>query len=334
MKQNTPDAGCTKSDNVKPCNAHRSRGNLRGDAFRHDLGVSRAWRTAHSSSIVAASATGGAAISGWHGGVDGALSVSARRQRCAVPAVVPAPDRRPDRGYGPLLQGPFDFPAASRATVRRELVPGRIWSFEQVQGVIYVHVPVRMTVVKLDSGGLFVYAPVAPTAECLRLLEEIEAQHGPVAHILLPTLAIEHKSFAGAFAGKRPNAQLWVAEAQYSFPLDLPLPLQGFPAGTKYLPPESRASEVPWAAQLPYRALEPLREKSVPSRSWCSTGRPLAARDRPGRLDTGGATGNPRRQRRAALCARDDLEDGRHADRAPPAGRRSASSRSTSSRRR
>ena len=140
-------------------------------------------------------------------------------------------------------------------------MPGRIWSFEQVQGVIYVHVPVRMTVVKLDSGGLFVYAPVGPTAECLRLLEEVEAEHGPVAHILLPTLAIEHKDFAGAFAGKRPDAQLWVAEAQYSFPLDLPLPLQGFPAGTRYLPPESRASEVPWAAQLPYRTLEPLREQ-------------------------------------------------------------------------
>ena len=38
-----------------------------------------------------------------------------------------------------------------------------------------------MTVVKLDAGGLFVYAPVAPTAECLRLLSEVEAAHGAVA---------------------------------------------------------------------------------------------------------------------------------------------------------
>ena len=165
-----------------------------------------------------------------------------------------------------------------------------MWSFEQVQGVIYVHVPVRMTVVKLDGGGLFVYAPVAPTAECLRLLAEIEAEHGAVEHILLPTLAIEHKDFAGAFASKRPRAQLWVpirrrpaaqiashglrthvalpltspqvAPAQYSFPLDLPLTLQGFPRGTKLLPPEERADElVPWAKQLPYRIYGPLREK-------------------------------------------------------------------------
>ena len=165
------------------------------------------------------------------------------------------------RGYGPLIQGPFDFPSAARATVRRELRPGRIWSFEQVQGVIYVHVPVRMTVIKLDAGGLFAYAPVAPTAECLRLLAEVEAEHGRVAHILLPTLAIEHKSFAGAFAAARPDAQLWVADAQYSFPLDLPLGLQGFPPGTKPLPAEADASAVPWAAQLPYRVLGPLREK-------------------------------------------------------------------------
>ena len=46
----------------------------------------------------------------------------------------------------------------------------------QVQGVIFVQVPVRMTVVKLDDGGLFVYSAVAPTAECLRLLAELEAE--------------------------------------------------------------------------------------------------------------------------------------------------------------
>ena len=73
-------------------------------------------------------------------------------------------------------------------------MPGRIWSFEQVQGLIYVHVPVRMVVVKLDSGGLFAYSTVAPTDECLRLLSELEAAHGPLRHILLPTSALEHLS--------------------------------------------------------------------------------------------------------------------------------------------
>ena len=189
--------------------------------------------------------------------------VSAQQLATSALSDTYAPSSAAGRGYGPLLQGPFQFgvvQGSPRATVRRELVPDRIWSFEQVQGVIYVHVPVRMTVVKLDAGGLFVYAPVAPTAECLRLLAEIEAVHGPVAHILLPTTAIEHKSFAGAFSAARPGATTWVADGQYSFPLDLPLPLQGL-AGARRLPPDDQSATVPWAEQLPYRTLGPLREK-------------------------------------------------------------------------
>ena len=41
-----------------------------------------------------------------------------------------------------------------------------------------VHVPIRMTVVAMDSGGLFVYAPVAPTAECQALLQVRNKAHG------------------------------------------------------------------------------------------------------------------------------------------------------------
>lgn len=173
-----------------------------------------------------------------------------------------APSVNSDRRYGAVLAGPFEFGfplrAPERATVRRELVPGRIWSFEQVQGVIYVQVPVRMTVVRLDSGGLFVYAPIAPTRECLRLLAEVEAEAGPVRHILLPTPAIEHKSFAGAFADSRPAAQLWLAPFQYTFPIDLPISMQGFPRSTRVLP-DSDEAEPEWAAQLPYRTLGPLK---------------------------------------------------------------------------
>ena len=135
----------------------------------------------------------------------------------------------------------------------------------QVQGLIYVHVPVRMSVVRLDDGGLFVYAPIAPTAECLTLLSELEAEAGPVRHILLPTLALEHKLFAAPFARARPDAQLWLASAQYSFPIDVPLWALGFPRGARRLPSEAAGEDgggaVPWAAQLPYRTLGPLRDK-------------------------------------------------------------------------
>ncbi len=50
-------------------------------------------------------------------------------------------------------------PYGKRKTLRREAGP-RVWTFEQMLGVFYVHVPIRMTVVAMESGGLFVYAPV------------------------------------------------------------------------------------------------------------------------------------------------------------------------------
>ena len=46
------------------------------------------------------------------------------------------------------------YPFGRRRTLRRELVPGHIWSFEQLQGVFFVAVPIRMTAVKLKAGLL------------------------------------------------------------------------------------------------------------------------------------------------------------------------------------
>ena len=197
-----------------------------------------------------------------------ACSLLAASPALLLPGLAPAPRaaRAPPscasaaRAWWPQVQGPFDLPAADRATLRREIVPGEVWSLEQVQGVIYVHVPVRMMVTKI-RGGLFAYSVVAPTNECLRLLSELEAEHGPLTHILLPTLALEHKSFAAPFARARPDAQLWVAPGQYSFPLDLPAPLLGFPFGTKVLPAEWSDDAAPWAAELRWWTLGPLREK-------------------------------------------------------------------------
>jgi hypothetical protein len=64
-------------------------------------------------------------------------------------------------------------PYGKRKTVMREAVPGRAWTFDQLLGVFYVHVPIRMTVIRMDAGGLLVYAPVAPTKECLALLQPL-----------------------------------------------------------------------------------------------------------------------------------------------------------------
>ena len=68
-----------------------------------------------------------------------------------------------------------------------------VWCFDQLIGIYYVHVPIRMTVVRLEAGGLFVYAPVAPTRECLDLLQPLIDEHGPVKYIVLPSVAVEHK---------------------------------------------------------------------------------------------------------------------------------------------
>jgi hypothetical protein len=48
----------------------------------------------------------------------------------------------------------------------------------------------------MKSGGLLVYAPVAPTEECIALVNELNA---PVEYILLPTTLFEHKLFMGPF---------------------------------------------------------------------------------------------------------------------------------------
>ena len=51
------------------------------------------------------------------------------------------------------------------------------------------------------------YAPVAPTDECVRLLRELEEKYGEVAYIVLPTVAVEHKYFVGPFSQAFPRAQ-------------------------------------------------------------------------------------------------------------------------------
>lgn len=131
-------------------------------------------------------------------------------------------------------------PYGKRKTLLREAVPGRVWTFEQMLGVFYVHVPIRMTVVRMDSGGLFVYAPVAPTEECLALLQPLIDAHGPIRYIVLPSVAPEHKVLAGPFARQFPKAELYTTDRQYAFPLNLPGVYLGFPRIVKPLPQSSK----------------------------------------------------------------------------------------------
>lgn len=131
-----------------------------------------------------------------------------------------------------------------------------IWSFEQLHGILYTVTPIRMTVVRLEAGGLLVYAPVAPTPECLRLVKALVAEHGDVKYILLPTASgLEHKVFVGPFARCFPTAQVFVAPHQWSFPVNLPLSWLGFPKDrTQILPQDSKLA--PFADEFDYAVLD------------------------------------------------------------------------------
>lgn len=150
------------------------------------------------------------------------------------------------------------YPYAKRRTLRQEVVKDAVWTFDQIQGIFYVAVPIRMTVVKFERGGLLVYAPVAPTPECIRLVKELVATHGEVKYIILPTISgLEHKVFVGPFARCFPSAQVFIAPHQWSFPLNLPLNWLGFPAKrTQELPQDS--SQAPFADEFDYATLGPI----------------------------------------------------------------------------
>ena len=172
-----------------------------------------------------------------------------------VPPVDGAPLDAPGRQrwpWWPLL--PL-YPYGRRRTLVRELIPGRIWSFEQLQGVWYVAVPIRMTVVRLQD-GLLLYAPVAPTREVIEQLGSLEGRYGPVRSIVLPTASgLEHKVPVPAMARAFPEATVWVTPHQWSFPLRLPSRWLGFPAQrTRVLFEDG----VPHQDQLDWRALGPL----------------------------------------------------------------------------
>ncbi|TVP57485.1 MAG: DUF4336 domain-containing protein, partial [Nodularia sp. (in: Bacteria)] len=150
------------------------------------------------------------------------------------------------------------YPYGQRRTIRKEVIKDTIWTFDQIQGIFYVVVPIRMTVVKLDQGGLLVYAAVAPTPECIRLVQELVIEHGDVKYLILPTISgLEHKVFVGPFARYFPTAEVFIAPHQWSFPLNLPLSWLGLPAKrTHVLPADS--SNTPFADQFDYAMLGPI----------------------------------------------------------------------------
>lgn len=150
------------------------------------------------------------------------------------------------------------YPYGQRPTLMQAVVPETVWTFDQYQGIFYVVVPIRMMIVRLQAGGLLVYSPVAPTPECIELVRSLEARYGAVRYIIQSTTTgIEHKVFVGPFARCFPEAQVYVAPHQWSFPLNLPLSWLGLPAQrTQILTAETA---VPFADEFDWATLGPIK---------------------------------------------------------------------------
>jgi len=170
-----------------------------------------------------------------------------RRQRLALAVSGTGPGQT----YVNFTGFPFPLgPLFERRTIRTEVGDG-IWTFEQEQSLANISVNVRMTVIRLESGGLWVHNPVAPTDECDALLRELGL---PVEYIVLGCAQYEHKVFVGPFARRWPDAKVFTVPQQWSWPLDLPSAFYGiFAAGEL----KDRDESAPWAAEIEQRLLCP-----------------------------------------------------------------------------
>lgn len=83
----------------------------------------------------------------------------------------------------------------------------------------------------------------------LQLLKELDA---PVEHIVLPTFAYEHKVFVGPFSRRFPRAKVWTAPSQWSWPVNLPLPLLGIFSSAEL---SDASAPPPWADEINFKVL-------------------------------------------------------------------------------
>jgi len=122
------------------------------------------------------------------------------------------------------------YPYGKKKTILRELIPDQIWSLEQIQGLYYVAVPIRMTVIKVE-GGLMLINPLPPTKELISQLEKLVLIYGNVKTIILPSASgLEHKIGLPSLLRIFKDAEVWVCPGQWSFPINLPLDFLGIPS--------------------------------------------------------------------------------------------------------
>lgn len=149
----------------------------------------------------------------------------------------------------------------SKPTILEEIVPGNLWTLDQKFGILNVQVPLRMTVLKLNkSNELLVYNPIAATPQCEEMLKSIEEQSGAkIRYILVGSVALEHKVYAGVLARKFLNTSVYLQPGQYAQPVDLPESWLGFPiARTFDMPTSIETAPEAWRDELDIAILGPI----------------------------------------------------------------------------
>jgi len=173
---------------------------------------------------------------------------------------------------------PLAGTSTRRATLETNIIENTIWTHDQIQGIVNVNVPVRQTVIRLKGDGLWVHNPVAPTPQLLRMMKNLEKKYGPVKHIVLGTVALEHKASFAPFCQKFPEATVWIQPGQWSFPLNLPidalgvkqkgqrlreLPVPGRSATNSIFRTTEKYGSPEWQNEIDYEVLGPIMFQSV-----------------------------------------------------------------------
>ncbi|KAH8068750.1 DUF4336-containing protein [Aureococcus anophagefferens] len=119
-------------------------------------------------------------------------------------------------------------------------------------GIYYVHVPIRMTVVKLRRGRPLRLRARRGHGRVPALLRELTDAHGPVKHIVLP---VRRRRAQGPRRAPRkfPAATFHVCDQQYSFPVPLPNAFLGLPPWTQL--PRSSKDGNPFGDEFDFDAL-------------------------------------------------------------------------------
>lgn len=183
--------------------------------------------------LTGAAAAGAAAILGTStAGAAGLISTSPALPTAEWNSIIRSEKYRYVQKF-PTLFAPI-YGEAYKKTIKRPLAAtdnNTIWSIEQNIELGPLQTPIRCVVIRLNDGSLWVHSPLAPTQEFFELVESCgvdddddksryDKKGGAVAHVVVPTYALEHKIFTKDALKRWPDAKLWVSPGQFSFPFD------------------------------------------------------------------------------------------------------------------